>query len=93
MIESADPKSIFSELITSKSIDRKLKGDNYLQWRKIVKINLIDCEKNNHLYTDPPSSKIDEWEREDAALFGQLLNIIKPKIQDLVIHTSTVKKM
>ena len=26
-------------------------------------------------------------------LFGQLLNIIEPKIQDLVMHTSTLKEI
>jgi len=42
---------------------------------------------------NPPSSKTDKWKREDVALFGQLLNIKEPKIQDLVMHISIVKKM
>lgn len=34
------PKSIIPGFIASKIIDRKLNGDNFLQWRKIVVINL-----------------------------------------------------
>jgi len=34
---------------------------------------------------------MDEWKRENAPLFGQLLNNMELKIQDLVMHTSTVK--
>ena len=49
--------------------------------------------KKSHLYSGPPSFKADEWEREDAAFFGQLLNIMESKIHDLVIHTSTLKEM
>jgi len=33
--------------------------------------------KKSHLYSGPPSFKADEWEREDAAFFGQLLNIME----------------
>jgi len=55
-----------------------LNGNDYLQWRKIIEINLTGRGKKSHLYTDHPSSKIDEWEREDATLFGQLLNIMEP---------------
>ena len=61
MVESAESKLIISEFITSKIIDRKLNGDNYLQQRKIVEINLTGHEKKNYLYTDPPCSKTDEW--------------------------------
>lgn len=34
----------------------KQNGNNYLQWRKIVDINLIGRGKKHHLYLDPPSS-------------------------------------
>ena len=58
-----------SEFITSKIIDRRLNVDNYLQWRKIIKkINLTSCEKKSHLYTDLLNSKMDKWERVDAAI-------------------------
>ena len=92
MTESAEPKPIVPKFIT-KITHRDLNGDNYLQWKRIVEINLTDCEKNSHLYTDPPSFKTDEWERDDDALFSQLLNIMEPKIQDLVMHMSTIKEM
>lgn len=45
------------------------------------------------LYMDPPSSTMYRWQREDVALFSQLLNISEPKIQDLVMHTSIVKEI
>lgn len=41
-------------------MDRKLNGDNYLQWRKAVQINLTDRRKKSHLYTDSPSSSKDK---------------------------------
>ena len=45
MIESIGSKPIVPEFITSKITDRKLNRDNYLQWRKIVEINLTGHEK------------------------------------------------
>jgi len=51
MIESAEPKPNGSEFITSKITDRKLNGDNYLQWRKIVEINLSGYGKKSRIYT------------------------------------------
>jgi len=93
MTELIEPKPIVPEFITNKIIDRKLNEHNYLQWRKIVEINLTGHEKKSHLYTDPLSSKTDKWKQEDDALFDQLLNIMESKIQDLVMHTSTLKEM
>jgi len=46
-----ESKPIVPEFITSKITDIKLNGDNYLQWRKIVEINLIGHGKKSHLYT------------------------------------------
>lgn len=54
------PKSIIPGFIASKIIDRKLNGDNFLQWRKIVVINLTGHGKKNHRYTNLPNSKTDE---------------------------------
>ena len=39
------------------------------------------------MYTNYSSSKIDRCKRDDAAFFGQLLNILESNIQDLVMHT------
>ena len=80
MIELAELKLIVPKSITSKITDRKLNGDNYLQCKKIVEINFTGHRKKSYLYTDPPNSKMDEWERKDATLFGPLLNIIESKI-------------
>ena len=51
-----------SKVYTSKITDRKLNGDNYLQWKKIVEINFTGHRKKSYLYTDPPSSKTDKWQ-------------------------------
>ena len=59
-MESAEHTPIVAEFITSKITYRKLNGDNYLQWRKIVEINVTDRGKKSHLYTNPPCSKTDE---------------------------------
>lgn len=47
MIDSKSTESmpVIPEFIASKITDRKLNGDNYIQWRKIVEINLIGHEK------------------------------------------------
>ena len=89
MTESTKHKLIVPEFITSKITHMKLNVDNCLQWRKIVKINLTCRGKKSSMSTYPPSSKMDEWEREDAALFSQLLNIMETKIQDLVMHVDS----
>ena len=51
LAESAEPKPFVPEFISIKITDRKLNGDNYLQWRKIVEINLTGRGKKSHLYT------------------------------------------
>ena len=79
MTDLTNPKLIVPEFTTSKITNVKLNGDNYLKWRKITEINLIGHENKSYLYMDPPISKMDKWELEDAALFGQLLNIRKQK--------------
>ena len=59
----------------------------------IIEINLTGREKKSHLYTDPLSSQTNEWQQEDAALFDQLLSIMKLSIQDLMMHMSIMKEM
>lgn len=54
---SIKSKIVIPEFITSKISDRKLNGDNYIKWRKIVEIYLIGHEKKCHLYSDLPSSE------------------------------------
>ena len=93
MTESVEPKPIVPEFINNKITNRKLNVDNYIQWSKIVEINFTGRGKKSRLYTYSLSSKTDEWECEDFALFGQLLNIMELKIKDLVMHTSTLKEM
>lgn len=58
----------------------KLNGNSYLQWNKFIKINSNFHGQKSHLCTDPPSIKKDEWEQDDVTLFGQLLNVMEPKI-------------
>lgn len=57
-----ESKPIVSEFLSSKIVNRKLDGNNYLQGRKIIEINLISRGKKSHLYEDPPSSTKNEWE-------------------------------
>ena len=38
------------------------------------------------MYTDPPCSKTDEWGKSMLLSFGQLLNIMQPKIQEFVME-------
>lgn len=45
-------KSVIPKFITSKITNRKMNRDSYLQWRKIVAINLPGHGKKSHLYVD-----------------------------------------
>lgn len=48
------------KFIASRIMTRKLNGNNYLQLEEIAEINLNGHGKNNHIYTDLPTSKTDE---------------------------------
>lgn len=48
------------KFIASRIMKRKLNGNNYLQLEEIAEINLNGHGKNNHIYTDLPTSKTDE---------------------------------
>lgn len=90
--ESTEPKLIVLQFITSKITSRKLNGDNYLRCLKIVEINFTGHVNKSHLYKDPSNSKWMNWSKR-MLVFGQLLNIMDPKIQDLVMYTLTMKEM
>ncbi|GAV76360.1 UBN2_3 domain-containing protein [Cephalotus follicularis] len=94
-----ESKSVITEVVSSSSssiTDKKLEGsNNYQQWRKIVTLVLIGKEKEDHLIATPPKSEPEAktWFREDACIFGQLLNSMDNKIVDLVTHIDTVKDL
>ena len=57
--------------------------------KKTVEVYVRGRVKKRYL----PEPMADEWEREDAQIFSQNLNSLKQKVQDVVMHTSTVKEM
>lgn len=50
-------------------------------------------EKTSHLLADLPTPVTDTWILEDINLVHQILTAMEPKIQDLVLHCMTVKKL
>ena len=49
--------------------------------------------KTSHLLVDPPIPVIDAWTLDDNILLYQILTTMEPKIQNLVLHCLTVKKV
>ncbi|GAV58926.1 UBN2_3 domain-containing protein [Cephalotus follicularis] len=92
-------KSVTTEIVSSSSsriTDKKLEeSNNYQQWRKIVTLVLTGQEKKDHLTATPPKSEYEAktWLREDARIFGQLLNSMDSKFVDLVTHIDTMKDL
>jgi len=86
-------KLVVSEIISSKINDRKLDGDKYLQWKRIIRLYLTGRGKDDHLTKDPSRSMPNDWKREDAMLFGLVLNTMEPRVYDLVIHFSIRKEL
>lgn len=56
---------LFGE-ITNRKLS--LDGENYLQWRKIIKIYVKGRTKKHHLTENPPMT--DEWEQDSAQLLS-----------------------
>ena len=50
----AESKPIIPEIITSKIIDQKQNEDNFLQWKRIMKIHVTGRGNESHLTKDPP---------------------------------------
>ena len=63
--------------------------ENYLQWRKIVEIRVKGRGKKRYLAEGPLESITDEWERDDAQLFSQILNTLEVNTNDVMMHTLT----
>jgi len=88
-------KRVVQEFVSGKITGRKLSmdGENYLQSWKIVKIHVKGQGKKRHLTEGPLEPMTDKWEQDDAHFFSQILNSLKVKTQDMVMHTSTVKEI
>jgi len=82
-----------SELFSGRITDRKLDGNNYLQWKRVVEIYVASRGKTSHLSADPPTPTTDSWTLDDNVLLHQILTSMVPKIQDLVLHCLTVKEL
>jgi len=48
-----------SKNVSSKTNYRKSNGDNFMQWRLIVGVDLISRGKESHLTKHPPNLEID----------------------------------
>ena len=48
--------------------------------------------KKRYLIKPPPEPMLDEWEREGIPFFSHILNSLEQKVQDLVMHMSTLKE-
>ena len=46
-------KRAASEFVFEKITDRKLNGDNFLPWKRVIEIHVIARAKDHHLTDDP----------------------------------------
>ena len=81
--------SLFFDFMTS----TKLKGSNYLQWSRAVRVFLTSCGKESYLTTTKPvdSTKIPQWLKEDAQIMTWLWNSLEPDVFNNVSYLESSK--
>ena len=75
----AESKLVVFEIISGKITHKKFDGYNYLQCKRIIEAYLMGGGKDDHLTIDLVTN---DWKREDAMLFVQILNTMEPCVQD-----------
>ena len=80
------------EIVLDRITDWKFDKNNYQQWKWVIEIYVARREKTIHLLVDPPTPMTDAWALEDTKLLYQVLTIMEPKIQDLILHCLTTKE-
>ena len=78
MADSAETKSSessgttaqtrISEIVSCNITDRKLDENNYLQWKRLIKIYVVGREKTSYLLADFFSLVTDDWTLDDNVL-------------------------
>ena len=71
---------------------QKLDENNYWQRKRVIEVYVLGWEKVSHLLADPPTPVIDA-SLEDNNLLYHVLTMMKPTIQDLILHCMTVKEL
>uniref|UniRef100_A0A2N9GH48 Integrase catalytic domain-containing protein n=1 Tax=Fagus sylvatica TaxID=28930 RepID=A0A2N9GH48_FAGSY len=71
----------------------KLKGSNYLQWSRAVRVFLTGRGKESYLMTTKPTdaTKIPQWLQEDAQIMTWLWNSLEPEVFNNVSYLESSK--
>uniref|UniRef100_A0A2N9J5N3 Integrase catalytic domain-containing protein n=1 Tax=Fagus sylvatica TaxID=28930 RepID=A0A2N9J5N3_FAGSY len=71
----------------------KLKGSNYLQWSRAVRVFLTGRGKESYLTTTKPSddTKVSKWLQEDAQIMTWLWNSLEPDVFNNVSYLESSK--
>ena len=87
-----EPKIFTSWRLPVQLTIRKLDGDNYAQWERVVKMALIGYGRQRHLYENAPNHNDpmhDKWVQDDAHIISLMWNSMENKIANLCSHVET----
>uniref|UniRef100_A0A2N9EUP8 Integrase catalytic domain-containing protein n=1 Tax=Fagus sylvatica TaxID=28930 RepID=A0A2N9EUP8_FAGSY len=89
----APPVGLGCSSSTARPRRTKLKGSNYLQWSRAVRVFLTGCGKESYLTTTKPvdATKIPQWLKEDAQIMTWLWNSLEPDVFNNVSYLESSK--
>jgi hypothetical protein len=88
-----DTKGLQDSLFFGSMTSTKLKGSNYLQWSRAVRVFLTGRGKESYLMTTKPTdaTKIPQWLQEDAQIMTWLWNSLEPEVFNNVSYLESSK--
>ena len=88
-----DTKDWQDSLFFGSKTSTKLKGSNYLQWSRAIRVFLTGHGKELYLTTTKPidATKIPNWLQEDAQIMTWLWNSLEPDVFNNVSYLESSK--
>jgi hypothetical protein len=88
-----DTKGLQDSLFFGSMTSTKLKGSNYLQWSRAVRVFLTGRSKESYLTTTKPTdaTKIPQWLQEDAQIMTWLWTSLEPEVFNNVSYLKSSK--